>query len=582
MVYENTKIDDLFALLVKHKEITTKELADHLKYSLETVEKIGTNFEKQGVVEVVYPVMGQPKIKLLRIVHKKEEEEPKGRLFDHYRIVSDHVSATVKLLDNYQSKVKEYYLDLPKFKPYTDLFLELLRDEITDKVTMEATDMMDAEKANNLKLNFFSVAKTILKDYFDDEHEIKIVSAELLHRMYGLGRIEVLLNDPNIEEIALNSAKTEVCIYHKKYGWLKTNLLPDSEELIANYSSQVGRKVGREITTLNPILDAHLPGGNRVNATLNPISAFGNTMTIRKYATRPWTVVDFIGVQKTMNPEMAAILWIAMHYELSILVAGGTASGKTSALNAMCSFIPSNNRIISIEDVREIMLPEHLNWNWIPMVTRNPNPEGLGQVSMLDLMQTSLRMRPDRIIVGEIRRQKEAEVLFEAMHTGHSTYSTIHANNARQVVRRLIEKPLDIPPLEIEAIDLLVVQYRDRRKNLRRTYEIAEVESGVSGEQLSVNTIYKWSPREDYFDKISEPAKFIRQLNLYTGMTEAEIKDEIKLRANILEWMNKHDLNDIDSVGRIMQIFYSSPKTIYEFARKDKDPKELFSDKRES
>ena len=135
---------------------------------------------------------------------------------------------------------------------------------------------------------------------------------------------------------------------------------------------------------------------------------------------------------------------------------------------------------------------------------------------------------------------------------------------------------MDIPPLEIEAIDLIVVQYIDRRKNLRRTYEIAEVESGVGGEQLSVNTIYKWSPREDNFDKISEPAKFIRQLNLYTGMTEAEIKEEIKSRAQILEWMNKYNLNDIESVGRIMQIFYSDPKIIYDFAKHNKDPKELF------
>ncbi|PIU21906.1 MAG: hypothetical protein COT14_03960 [Candidatus Diapherotrites archaeon CG08_land_8_20_14_0_20_30_16] len=576
MVFENTKIDDLFGLLVKHKEISLKELSERLNYSIETIEKIGLRFEKQGIVEMVYPVIGNPKIKILKQMYKEKEEEIEGKIFDHYNIVSDHILCHVKLIEAKANKEKEYSLDTAKFKPYTDLFLESLRDEITDKVNLEVTDMMDNQTVSKLKADFFATAKIIFQEYFPEEHQIKIICAEMLHRMYGLGKIEVLLNDPHIEEIALNSSKTEVCIYHKKYGWLKTNILPASEEMIANYSEQVGRKVGREITTLNPILDAHLPGGNRVNATLTPISAFGNTMTIRKFATRPWTVVDFIGQQKTMNTEMAAILWIAMHYELNILVAGGTASGKTSALNAFCAFIPSNNRIISIEDVREIQLPEHLIWNWVPMVTRNPNPEGLGQVSMLDLMQTSLRMRPDRIIVGEIRRQKEAEVLFEAMHTGHSTYSTMHANNSRQVVRRLTEKPLEIPTLEIEAIDLLLVQYRDRRKNLRRTYELSEIETGVSNDQLSINTIYKWSARDDAFDKIAEPAKFIRQLNLYTGMTESEIKTEIKNRARILEWMNNHNLSDISDVGKIMVLFYSNQKLVSNFAKLDKDPKELF------
>ena len=576
MVYETTNIDHFFELLKKHKEMSSKDLAEHLKYSPETVEKIGQTFEKLGVVELIYPIMGCPKIKLLKSLHTGHKEEPERKAFDHYNISSDHVSCNIKLVDDKVKQSKEYILDVPKLKPYTSMFLESLRDLITDKVSLEVTNMMDNSKVSKLKANFFVVVKDILKEYFPDKHHIKVISAELIHRMYGLGKIEILLTDPNIEEIALNSSKTEVCIYHKKYGWLKTNILPASEDLIANYSEQVGRKVGREITTLSPILDAHLPGGNRVNATLNPISAFGNTMTIRKYAARPWTVVDFVGKQNTMTPEMAAILWIAMHYELNILVAGGTASGKTSALNAMCSFFPSNNRIISIEDVREIMLPDHLIGNWIPLVTRNANPEGLGQVSMLDLMQTSLRMRPDRIIVGEIRRPKEAEVLFEAMHTGHSTYSTIHANNARQVVRRLTEKPMEIPPLEIEAIDLLLVQYRDRRKNLRRTYEIAEIESGVTNDQLSINTIYKWSPRDDSFDKISEPAKFIRQLNLFTGLTESEITDEIKKRAKILTWMNNHELNEISHVGKIMRAFYSTPKLVYNTARLDRDPQELF------
>ena len=379
--------------------------------------------------------------------------------------------------------------------------------------------------------------------------------------------------DNSLEEIAINSSKTPVTVYHRVFGWASSNIYLESEEKIANFASQIGRKVGREITTLNPILDAHLITGDRVNATLFPVSSSGNTITIRRFSRRPWTIVDFIGEKHTMSIEMAALLWMAMHYEMSVLIAGGTASGKTSTLNSLCAFIPAYHRIISIEDVREIMLPSYMRWNWVPLTTRNPNPEGLGEVGMLDLLHSSLRMRPDRIILGEMRRQREAEVLFEAMHTGHSVYSTIHADSGQQVLRRLIEPPINVPPLEVEALDLILVQFRDRRTNLRRTYEIAELESGVSAEQLAVNTIYRWRPREDDWDKVNEPSKLIQNLNLHTGLTQKEIGEDVFSRAKILEWMLDNRISEMDQVGAIMRLFYSEPDSIMAAAEKGVSPK---------
>ena len=361
-------------------------------------------------------------------------------------------------------------------------------------------------------------------------------------------------------------------IYHRNYGWLQTNLAMPNEEHIQNLSAQIARKNGREITNLHPILDAHLLSGDRVNATLFPISSFGNTLTIRRFARKPWSVVDFIGKMHTMNAEMASWLWLAMQYELSMLVAGSTASGKTSALNALCTFIPSHQRVITIEDVREISLPEYMQWNWVPLTTRNPNPEGMGGVTMLDLLLSSLRMRPDRLIVGEMRTRQEAEALFEAMHTGHSVYATIHADSAHQVLRRLVEPPISIPALEVEAIDLILVQYRDRRGNARRTYEIAEVESGTTNEQTNVSNIFRWSARGDTFEKMNEPTRLIQKLNMHTGMTEREIKEEVLNRMTILEWMLKHDCSSMNQVGKIMHAFYANPALIHEAAAKDKDP----------
>tara|TARA_Y100000031_G_C8209569_1_gene380242 strand:+ start:126 stop:776 length:651 start_codon:yes stop_codon:yes gene_type:complete len=193
--------------------------------------------------------------------------------------------------------------------------------------------------------------------------------------------------------------------------------------------------VGREITGLHPIMDAHLLSGDRVASTLFPVSTAGNTITIRRFARNPWTITTLIA-NNTLSKEMAAFIWLAMHYEMNILVAGGTASGKTSMLSAISGLLPTNQRVISIEDTREITLPEELEWNWVPLTTRNPNPEGQGEVTMLDLIVSSLRMRPDRIIAGEVRRKAQAETMFEAMHTGHSVYTTIHADTVEQVKRR--------------------------------------------------------------------------------------------------------------------------------------------------
>jgi len=268
-----------------------------------------------------------------------------------------------------------------------------------------------------------------------------------------------------------------------------------------------------------------------------------------------------------MTPEMAGMLWQAIHYEMNVLIAGGTASGKTTALNALAAFIPPNQRVITIEDTREIMLPPY-QWNWVPLLTRNPNAEGLGEISMLDLLVTSLRMRPDRIVLGEIRRQREAEVLFEAMHTGHSVCSTLHADTGMQALRRLTTPPISLPPSDLDAINLLLVQYRDRRKNIRRTLEICEIVTGAKDEELSTNVIYRWRPRTDTFDMVGEPNKYLKELNLHTGMTKDEIFQDIKNRATVIRWMIANKLTDMESVGRIMSLYYSKPKEIYEIAKK--------------
>src|SRR3989344_6054327 len=271
-------------------------------------------------------------------------------ILETYKIKCDDVSITVNIIGG-EGKSITYEISLSDISKATLALLDEVRNILIAEVQVSAKEIIDPKVVDTLK-------------------------------------------DINIEEIVINSANEPIRIYHKNYGWVLTNITVASETQIQNYSNIIARRVGRQINTLNPLLDAHLLTGDRFNAVLYPISSKGNTITIRKFSRDPWTVTDFIK-NKTVNAEAMSIVWLSMQYEMNMLVSGGTASGKTSFLNICMPFIPPNHRIISIEDTRELQLPSYLYW--CPLVTRLPNPEGKGEVNMLDLLINSLRMRPDRI-----------------------------------------------------------------------------------------------------------------------------------------------------------------------------------------
>jgi flagellar protein FlaI len=309
-------------------------------------------------------------------------------------------------------------------------------------------------------------------------------------------------------------------------------------------------------------MDAHLKGGDRVNATLEPISVQGNTITLRKFAAKPWTITDFIN-DSTISTEAAALIWLGVQYELSTLISGGTATGKTSMLNVVANFFPPNQRIISIEDTREIQLPKFLHW--VPMVTRLPNPEGKGEVSMLDLLVNSLRMRPDRIIVGEIRRKREAEVLFEAIHTGHSVYATVHANDAHETITRLTNPPIEIPKTMLPAISMIVVQYRNRRTGVRKTFQIAEIMP-----DSEPNVLLQLNIRKGVLQKVANSKSLMSTIEMFTGFTKSEITKSLNEKAAILKWMVKHNVNTVDTVGRIMAEYYTNEDNLMSYVNRNK------------
>ena len=486
------------------------------------------------------------------------------KLIATYNFVSDTIPITISIYKKKGEFVPIYDVSISSLSKPTELMLEKIREELTAQVSLGMVDIMTTKDTGIVEQRFIDAIATLVNRHFPDADEktTNFLKSYLMQKSLGLGSIEILIDDTNLEEIAINSAGEPVWVYHVKFGWLKSNIMLANEDQIRHYATMIGRKVGRQLTILEPLMDAHLRGGDRVNATLEPISTLGNTITLRKFAAKPWTITDFIK-DGTISTEAAALIWLGVQYELSTLIAGGTATGKTSMLNVVANFFPPNQRIISIEDTREIQLPKFLHW--IPMVTRLPNPEGKGEVSMLDLLVNSLRMRPDRVIVGEIRRKREAEVLFEAIHTGHSVYATVHANDTRETVTRLTNPPIEIPKTMLPAISMLVVQYRNRRTGVRKTFQIAEIL-----DNSEPNVLVQLDIRSGALKKIAESKALLSTIEMFTGFTRNELNNSLKEKEEVLKWLVKNNIDTVNSVGRAMAEYYTNTDDLMENVRKNK------------
>jgi len=500
----------------------------------------------------------------------------KEERLDKYVLSSDKVRMDVDIIQPPYEFVPVYTLKIPKLERGTVVMLEDIKDTVISQIPIKINELMDPKSLEDLKRKFYIKSMELMEKRLPKvSHEKKqFLASTLVQEMLGLGQLEILLSDGNLEEIVINSSKEPAWVYHKKFGWLKTNILVPTEAQIQNYAASIGRRVGRQITTLDPLLDAHLISGDRVNATLFPISTLGNTLTIRMFRRKPWTITEFID-NKTISPEVTAFFWLAVQYEMSMIISGGTASGKTSLLGAIMPFIQPNQRVVTIEDTRELNLPKFLHW--IPLTTREPNPEGRGEVSMLDLLVNSLRMRPDRIIVGEIRRQRQAEVLFEAMHTGHSVYATLHADTVEQSYRRLINPPINVPVTLLEALDLIVAVFRDRRTGIRRIFQVAELipTTKPEGKGTSLRILFRWNIRKDKIEKYQESYRFMKELEMHTGMTTKEIIEDLKEKERILNWMVENHVNTVDGVGKIVAEYYKDSEKVLKIVDKNEKAEKL-------
>lgn len=527
----------------------------HIKNKImKDVKKIKKEILKQKIEKIKQPDKSKPAAESKAL---EEKEYPILKVLDKYHLVIDNVPTDIEIIKTQKEFVPIYNLSFPKVERATRAVLDDIRENMLEDLVIKPVEILDPEEMNKLKYEFKAKSIPLIKKEIPNlnETDVEILSGILLHKSLGLGSIEILLQDRNLEEVVINGSKQPIWVYHRSLGWLKTNIPIESETEIYNYAALIGRRVGTQISHLSPLMDAYLSTGDRANATLFPISSIGNTLTIRKFARRPWTITDFLK-SGTINYEVAAFIWLAIEYEMNILIAGGTASGKTSMLNALACFITPNHRLISIEDTRELQLPKYLQW--IPMTTRPPNTEGKGEITMLQLIINALRMRPDRIIVGEIRRKREAEVLFEAIHTGHSVYATLHANTAEEAYVRLTNPPINIPVAMLNALQLVLVMHRDRRRDIRRVSQVAElISTGLDDMKIEINTIFRWSPSTDEIIKYGKSKRTTDELKMFSGMDDKEIEKNLEDKIKVLKWFRKHNILDNNIIGNIVSRYYT-------------------------
>ncbi len=482
---------------------------------------------------------------------EKESPPPEDGVIERYSIHLDGIDYQIRILSGHHDVF--YRLSLPDFDLGTLALMKDIIERLITNIDVGVVDFMDPKAVKEIKSKFQQTIESLIDNELPeiDPETKREITADILHRVIGLGHLDVLLADPNLEEVVVNSAKNPVWVYHKNHGWMESNLRIPTEQQVQEISKSIARDIGKEVSILYPLLDAHLLNNDRVNAVLYPIADHGTEITIRKFSSEPWTVTDFIQ-NKTATAEVMALVWLAIQYEMNIMISGGTGSGKTSFMNACTPFIHPKQRVISIEDTRELQLPKFLYW--CPLKTRMANPEGKGEITMLDLLVNALRMRPDRVLFGEVRKQREAEILFEAMHTGHSVIATMHADTCDQTIRRLTNAPISIPSSMVEAIDLNIVMFRDRRSGIRRVFEVGEITMQMN--QTVINMLYGWNPRTDETEEKTREPLLFADIRRHTGLTSNEIHDDLAEKRRILEWFVEHDLRDVNGIGHILKTYY--------------------------
>ena len=472
---------------------------------------------------------------------------------EKYPIYSRFIFASAHILYSDEENEYAYAINEPPLSQEED---SLVRDIVKklEYYTIKPQEIWDKFSALRNKVN------KILDD-FRIELDVSNYPRILYHimkRTILYDRITPLMYDPNIEDISCNGYKIPIYVFHRRYTNLRTNVVFEDEDELDSFVINLAQKCGKHISIAEPMVDATMPDGSRIQLTLaREVTDHGSTFTIRKFREEPVTPVDLIA-WKTFSAEQMAYLWLCIENKKSLIFAGGTASGKTTSMNAISLFIPRRAKIVTIEDTRELMLPHE---NWIPAVTRDAFHGEKGKIDMYDLLRAALRQRPEYILVGEVRG-REALTLFQAMTTGHTTYSTLHADSVSGAIHRLENPPIDVPRAMLEALNIVSVQAQtyvnDRR--VRRNIEIAEIVGlDPHTKMLRTSTVFQWDSVKDEHAMVGT-SKALEDIRRHRGWSVKELNEELERRKRVLEFMVNHNVRDFRSVTSVIHAYQISPE----------------------
>ena len=454
--------------------------------------------------------------------------------------------------------------------------------------TLTNKDKENFEKIRKMLMVELSIDLSDIKSRADAEERLKKKIVSMINK-YGLdiqrrnfpkifyyairdftrfGVIDPVMHDRMIEEISCDGTNIPLYIWHREYESMPTNIIFRTDSELENFVRKLAYVSGKHVSVANPIVDATLPDGSRINLTLgHEVTKRGSTFTIRHFKEDPITVIDLIR-SNTVSSDIAAYLWFLVENKLTMLISGGTASGKTTSLNAIASFIHPSNKIVSIEDTPELNLPHE---NWIPSVSRQTfTAGGIGEISQFDLLRAALRQRPDIIIVGETRG-REAHTLFQAMATGHGGFSSIHADSVKSCITRLTSVPMEVPKvLLVTTLNAILLQLKIRigDKSVRRVMQISEIVGyDEKSEEILLSDVFKWNPETDKHEFTGKSIMFDK-IASRLGLTKDLVSRELSKRKTALEWMMaSSDIRNAKDVNATIMEFYSNPERFYERKR---------------
>jgi flagellar protein FlaI len=473
----------------------------------------------------------------------------------------ERIFAYVKIYWDEKTNMYIYQLDEPPLTSKIKQMMSRVKELLEQKLEIDFSKLGAAEAKEYISKQVDEIMRYFKVQITPEE---RVILGYYIDRDFiGLGRIEPLMQDPNIEDISCDGVNSPLFIFHRNpdLGSVVTNIVFPSPEELDSFIIRLAQLSGKSVSVAEPLISGTLPDGSRLQATLaTDIARKGSNFTIRKFTEEPLTPVHLLKYG-TIDSRTLAYLWLLVDYGRSILVSGGTATGKTSMLNVLSLFIRPEKKIVSIEDTAEIRLPHP---HWVPGVARTAISKGeRGEVDLFDLLRESLRQRPDYIVVGEVRG-KEAYVLFQQIATGHPSLATIHAEDMNKLFDRLTTQPIALPPPLVASLDVIVflVSARYKERFVRRVSEVVEVvEFDLKANQPVVNKVFAWNAFTDKFE-VSGKSIILKKISKTFGIPEQEVVDELQRRTLVLEWMKKRNIIDYRSVYQVITLYYTSPTRV--------------------